>query len=195
MIGWQKYAVFGLVITAVVAVFGIALGGYKHGKNVAEAEAEAAMNAYRLDVEEERRDRAEVYGKSLADALEKSQAEVKRADNIAAQYAKAKKEHAKNADALNKKIASAVRGSEHIFTGGFVRLYNEAIGLSGDALSETLCPRQPDGRTGAGAAACEELMDGVTEADVLQHISYYGKRCRGLEAQVLGWQELERGRQ
>lgn len=187
MYDWIKTA--SILAIAVSSFFtGWAIGGGK-----AEAEGKAALAAHRLAVEEERRAAADSYGKALAEALAKYEQEVDRANALAARAAQERKNHEREAATLQKRIAGVTRGSTHIFSAEFVRLYNEAIGLSGDALSEALCASLPDGSAGAGDASCLRPLDrlnGVREADVLEHITIYGRRCRDLENQVRGWQAI-----
>ena len=67
-----------------------------------------------------------------------------------------------------------------VFTHGFVRVYNRAIGASPSGLSET------DAASGADAAAnaAETVDAGVSQQDVLAHAIDYGQRCRNLESQL-----------
>lgn len=183
---------FGIACVTALFASGYAIG---HGK--AEAEGQANINALKVECEEERRRNSEAYGKALAETLEQYEREVARADIVSAQYAESKKVHTKETESLQRRIRHAVRGNSHTFSPDFVKLYNEAIGLSGDALSQALYTRSAHGTAGTGGTSGAGWLDpftGVTERDLLEHIAGYGRRCRGLEAQVLGWQALERGR-
>lgn len=175
------------------AAFACVVCGYFWGAALADARGQAALGALRAEQEEERRSAAEQYGRALAASLEQYQKQVARGDALAAEYAASKQRHLREAEALQRRIAHAVRGSVHTFSPDFVRLYNEAIGLSDAALSEALCAFSPARGTGAGGASdsrISQLFTGVTEADLLAHIVKYGRRCRGLERQLHGWREL-----
>ena len=168
---------------------------YWLGHNHAEAKGRAEMLALKIGWEEERRENAEAYGKALADALERSRREMERANAVTAAYAENRKKHAREADALKRRIRHVAANSSHFFSSDFVRLYNEAIGLSGDALSQALCALGPAGEAGTAGtsgAGQVDLFSGVSEADLLEHMVRYGQRCRKLEAQVTGWQDLEK---
>lgn len=169
--------------------------GYGLGHGAATAKGREETLTLKVAWEEERRGHADAYGKALADSMEQYRQETERADAIAASYAESKKIHAREAEALQRRIARATNNGSHTFNADFVRLYNAAIGLSGDVLSEALCTPGASGGAGAGAAAGAGRLDpfeGVKEADLLRHLARYGRRCRGLEAQVLGWQALQR---
>ena len=167
--------------------------GYGLGHASASAKGRAELLSLKVAWEEERHSAADAYGKALAERLEQYRQEAMRADSIASSYAESKKIHAKEAESLQRRIAHAARNSSHTFSADFVRLYNEAIGISGGALSEAVCTFGSAGKTGTGGTPGAKRLgpfEGVRESDLLEHIARYGRRCRGLEAQVLGWQVL-----
>ena len=169
---------------------------YAAGHVVDWGHGRATVSAFKLEWEEERREAADKYGAALAGALGRYEREGERGNAVAAQYAESRKQHARENQALQRRIAHAARGASHTFSPDFVRLYNEAIGIQTGSLPEALCSSASSRNTGAGSRPCEGILDrfgGVNEGDLLAHITWYGQRCRGLEAQVLGWQELERG--
>lgn len=181
-----------LVLMAASAV------GYRLGYSRAEAEGHAARNLLLVEREEERRERADAYGKALAGALSRYEDEVLRGQKLEQDLSAEQTRHAKEAAKLQRKIADVTRNSTHTFSTDFVLLYNEAIGLSGDALSEALCAFGADGASGTCGPLVPGLLEpfsGVSEADLLGHISKYGKRCRNLETQLSVWQALETGEQ
>ncbi|MGO1000853.1 hypothetical protein [Lysobacter sp. CA196] len=69
-----------------------------------------------------------------------------------------------------------------VFTAGFVRDYNLALGIPA-APAFAAAGLDPAAITAAGADA-ELLATGLAPADILAHIADYGERCRALEAQV-----------
>lgn len=185
-----------VILGILAALIALAIGGYLRGKAIAWLEADAVISALKVEQAEERKARADAYGKALADTLEKFRAETAWGNQVSEAYDKEKARHEKEASTLRKKIHALSRNGTRTFTAGFVRLYNEAIGLSGDPLSKALCAfgaPYPAGTGGAAGAGLSEPFDGVSEADLLAHIAKYGKRCRDLEAQVKGWQTLEKG--
>lgn len=186
--GWGQWLVLPIAASLFAAGFGL-------GHGFAAAKGRADLLAAKAVWEEERKENAEAYARALSASQERYRKEVERADSVANSYAESKQAHAKEAEALQRRIARVARNGSHTFSPDFVRLYNEAIGLSGDALSEALCSFRPAGSAGASGApgpGGPDSFTGVNEADLLEHITRYGRRCRGLESQVLGWQALQR---
>ncbi len=71
-----------------------------------------------------------------------------------------------------------------VFTVGFVRDYNAAIGLpaNGAPAAAGSAGDQTDPAAAAGAGLLDD--SGLSQADILAHISDYGERCRRLDSQV-----------
>lgn len=192
-------AVVGNTLRNCLLLGGAALffaSGYAAGHGRAEEKGKVLIGSLRLEREEERRAVSESYGKALAETLERYEKEVRRSNELAAEYAESRKKFTRESESLQRKIANAAGNNTHTFSSDFVRLYNEAIGISGDALPENTYSSFSYGKPGTGGSLETRFMDpfkGVSEADLLSHITRYGRRCRGLEAQVSGWQELGRG--
>lgn len=92
--------------------------------------------------------------------------------------------------------AAAQALPQPVFTWGFVRLWNDAIGAGGPRLPEagTACGADPKAGAaqGADAGLCRDELtpSGLTAADVLAHVTDYGARCLGLEQQLKAWIEF-----
>jgi len=71
-----------------------------------------------------------------------------------------------------------------VFTDGFVRLYNGALGAA--TLPTPGAAAGTDGETGATALAEANglVASGVRQADILHHMTAYGARCQAIEAQL-----------
>lgn len=172
------------------------ISGYVAGYGRADEKGKALLNSQRLEREEERRAASEKYGRALAETLERYEKEVSRGEKLAAEYAERHKKFLRESESLQRRIADAAGNGTHTFSPDFVRLYNEAIGIPGDSLPEDTYSSFSYGKTGISGSFEARVMDpfkGVSEADLLSHISRYGRRCRGLEAQVSGWRDLGSG--
>lgn len=162
--------------------------GYALGHRVATADGDAALAKLR-------KDNAESAAKAADTARLRLVAEVERNNHLAQALADEKAAHAQEKQSLLRRIANvttvyvpapglAPQPLPHaVFTAGFVREYNAAIGL----------PAAGAGAAAAGAGGTSEaaqapdawLRDsGLSQADILAHIADYGERCRNLESQV-----------
>lgn len=192
-----KWLIAGLVLLAAAGA-----EGWHRGYDRAEAEGKAALLQLEAATEEERRVRADTYGKALADALGEYQAEVARAQALETSLDKERTEHERTTAELHGQIAAATRGSVYCFSPEFVRMLNEAAGAAGaagtDGIFDPALPAAGCSAAAAGAAGtCSpagagvlEAFTGVSEADLLAWFIAYSRRCRGLETQVNGWQRL-----
>ena len=163
--------------------------GYRMGYNKAEAEGQAAMAELRQDY-------AEAMARAERVARERLQAEVAKADAVVTDLTAAQTAHAAEIKTLKARIANVTHNSTHTFSVGFVRLYNGAIGAGPSDIYNAGGSSGSEGGASTGAAANAGLLDadsGVTEADLLAHITDYGQRCRDIEAQLRGWIELSKG--
>lgn len=99
------------------------------------------------------------------------------------------KERSRNAEVRHQaRIAEITRGSTHTFSTAFVRLWNETTGAlaPGDAMPGTFDSAVTLGETGSGEGAGSRLLQtGVSEADILAYMNYYGGRCQRIEAQLV----------
>jgi len=73
---------------------------------------------------------------------------------------------------------------ECVFTRGWLRDYNAALGLSEGGTPATASDTGQDSSEAASADAWLLPADGVTQADILAHVADYGAWCRGTAAQV-----------
>lgn len=179
-----------LAALAVAAVVGLVamLGGYWLGYGTAEAKGDAALATLQ-------RDHANAVASATEAAKKLLAKEVGRANQLALELAAEKTTHAQEKQTLLRRIANvttvyvpapgldAVPLPRAVFTVGFVREYNAALGL----------PPALTGASSAGTGAASDagsaldggLRDsGLSQADILAHIADYGERCRNLESQV-----------
>lgn len=174
----------------VVLFAAIGAGGWHLGQQAARAEGEARLAQWQRD--------------RTAEQLAQQQRVRAREQQLAAQSAAldsqlrdAQHRHVRQTQALQQRIddvTSLYRPTPDapltplphcVFTGGFVSVYNAAIGA--DAVPADAAAR------GAAAAAepAARLDAGVSPADLLAHIVDYGQRCQDLESQLdrlIDWQ-------
>lgn len=176
-----------LAVAAVVSLVAM-LGGYWLGYGSAEAKGDAALATLQ-------RDQAAAVA-SAAEAAQKNLAkEVTRANQLALQLAAEKTTHAQEKQTLLRRIANvttvyvpapgqgAVPLPRAVFTVGFVREYNAALGLP--AADTGASSAGVGAASGAGSALDAGLLDsGLSQSDILAHVADYGERCRNLESQV-----------
>lgn len=168
------------------------LAGYLHGRDTAEQESNARIAALQAAWAEQERSRAEAVAAAEKSARERLAAAAERGDRLAAELTNTARElDAARAD-LNRRIRRVSETARRDCPGlsaGWVRLYNEALGLAGPdaghgAGSEVQGPgRAADASGSAGAAFSGIQPDALTTPeDVLAHIRDYGQYCRRLEA-------------
>jgi hypothetical protein len=176
-----------LVLAAICAL--VAGGsGYALGHRLAKADGDAALAKLQ-------RAHAEATAKAADEARLRLIAEVERNNRLAQALADEKATHAQEKQSLLRRIANVTTVyvpapglaprplPRAVFTAGFMREYNTAIGLptadAGTAAAGT------GGTSEAGEAPYTWLRDsGLSQADILAHVADYGERCRNLEAQV-----------
>lgn len=179
-----------LAALVLAGVTGLVAGGagYALGHRVAKADGDAALATLR-------KDNADAAAKAADDARLRLIAEVERNNRLAQALADEKAAHAQEKQSLLRRIANVTTVyvpapglapqplPRAVFTAGFVREYNTAIGL----------PAAGTGTAAAGVGGTPEaaqapdawLRDsGLSQADILAHIADYGERCRNVEAQV-----------
>lgn len=178
--GWMAAAVL------LALMVGIA-GGYRAGSQKAAAEGAAALASLRAQHAAEREINAADYATRVQ---ERTLVAFKLADNLQAERdAHAATRH--NLEARISHVTTQYRTSLDapaqplpacVFTAGWVRSYDEAIGLPERHATDHPATgfESPPG----AADPAEELDSGITQAAVLQHIGAYGQRCHDLESQL-----------
>lgn len=163
-------------------------GGYALGHRSAKADGDAALAKLQ-------RDHAVAIATAADEARLRLVAEVERNNRLAQALADEKAAHAQEKQSLLRRIANVTTVyvpapglaprplPRAVFTAGFVREYNAAIGLPTADTGATATG--VGGTAEAGQAPDTWLRDsGLGQADILAHIADYGERCRNLESQV-----------
>ena len=151
----------------------------------------ATMNAVRA---EEERARAEAVAAAERQAHEALVAATARGEKLARELAAKTAELDAERASVNRRIRDVSEKARRDCAGlpaGWVRLYNEALGLAGSYYSagnEGSAPGGADDAPGsAGTAHAGVRQDALaTPEDVLAHVRDYGGYCRKLEAGYRG---------
>ena len=201
---WRKVALGLAGALLLLLLCGLAAWrGYAAG--FAKAEALGRAEVSRLEAAQ-----AQALAKAEALARQRLAEEAARAADIERQFLAAKRNlRAARLEITNRRIADVSRdvasdpAGRCLFPDGWVRLYNEALGVRdrADAVP-TPAPGAP-GTAGAGPAPGPGVLPGpagaaaVTPEDILAHARDYGGRCQALEAQLralIRWAEGRGGR-
>lgn len=170
-----------------VVIYG---AGVWRGLDVVTEEYEAKIAAMNATRAEEERARAEAVAAAEKNARERLAAETARGEKLARELAAKNAELDAERASVNRRIRDVSEAARRDCAGlsaGWVRLYNEALGLadSGDSAGrEGSAPGGAHDAPGsAGAAGARVQPDALaTPEDVLAHVRDYGLYCRRLEA-------------
>ncbi len=181
-------ALLAAVALAAAAALVAGITGYSIGHGSAKAEGDAALAKLQ-------RDHAVAVAKVADEARLRLIAEVEHNNRLAQELADEKATHAQEKQSLLRRIANVTTVyvpapglaprplPRAVFTAGFVREYNAAIGLP--AADTGAATAGVGGTAEAGQSPDTWLRDsGLSQADILAHIADYGERCRNLDAQV-----------
>lgn len=181
-------ALLAALALAAVAALAAGITGYSLGHDTAQAAGDAALAKLKGS-----------HDKAVAAATEAARqrlvAEVDRNNRLAQQLATEKASHAQEKQTLLRRIANvttvyipasglgAVPLPRSVFTVGFVREYNTALGLP--AANEGSAAARPGATSGTPFSLDAGLREsGLNQADILAHIADYGERCRNIESQL-----------
>jgi hypothetical protein len=181
--GWLAFAFLAWTLL-------VGIAGWQTGREQEQDRAAAAAAKLKAD-------QAEQLAQAVASARRQFEAEAERGNRLEAALLASQRQFAEEKRQLQRRIAdvttlyrpAAGEGLRPlprcIFTAGFLRQYNAALGLPGaDPAAGT---GGAEGTAPASGAADAGLLEsGLHQADILGHIADYGERCRGLEAQVNG---------
>lgn len=176
-----RAAIGGAAVLALVGSFGLGFWkGYGKGFDTAEAKGAVALASARAEYEAG-------YAEGMERLAERLRRQTQTALESGGQLARERENHAKTAHALRKRMEEATRGGAHRFGDEFVRVFNEAVGAGGASGIPAAGSAGAAGQAGNGETARAGLRgSGVSEADVLAHVIYYGGRCRDIEARLNG---------
>ena len=167
--------------------------GYVRGFGIAETRGRALLAEQAEASASEREALAAAMAEAERLARRRLEAEAERAAAIAGELSETRSRLAAERQAFTRRMARVAEDASRHCAGlsaGWVRLYNEALGLaagaSGGPGSESADPAGTAQNAGqAGTARAGVRGDALaTPEDVLAHVRDYGGYCRGLENQL-----------
>ena len=182
-----------LISAAFILAAGIWIAHLYNELVLQKAHYETRIAVLAEEVSQKDKARADAVAAAERAAREKLEKETARVAALSAELSDARKKLAKerqNFDARLQKVASAARRDCAGLSAGWVRLYNEALGLAagagsgpGSESADLAGTAAPPGQTGpAGTGVRGDAL--ATPEDVLAHVRDYGGYCRGLEVQL-----------
>ncbi len=178
---WPVIAVLGVLLL----VAGVGWRAYSLGYSQAAAEGQAAIAGLRTEY-------AEAMAKAERAARERLQAQITRANDVAATLEAERAKHNATLQIIKGRIADVTHGSTYSFGDDFVRLCNEAVGAGPGSIHIAGDPGDAEDSAATRQAVSAGVLADVpvTEADLLAWLADYGQRCRDIEAQLQGWIDL-----
>lgn len=180
-----------------VVIYG---AGVWRGLDVVTEEYEAKIATMNATHAEQERARAEAVAAAEKNARERLAAETARGEKFARELAVKTAELDAERASVNRRIRDVSEAARRDCAGlsaGWVRLYNEALGLGSghSAGNEGSAPGGTHDAPGsAGAAGARVQPDALaTPEDVLAHVRDYGGYCRKLEAGYRGLVDFVEG--
>lgn len=195
-----------LVVVAVATLTVVRSHGYDQGFALAKAEGDAALTKQAKDHEEEKRRLAESATAALKKAADELIASQAYGNQLAADLVAKRDERRAVTDKLNgeiQRVTTLYRRAldaqpeplpPALFTVGFVRVWNSA--LFGTATTATVAVPSPGSTTSgtdatpSGASAADDLIAGVTRADLLANQVRNGEGyadCRAQLTKLITW--------
>lgn len=195
-----------LVVVAVATLTVVRSHGYDQGFALAKAEGDAALAKQAKDHEEEKRRLAESATAALKKAADELIASQAYGNQLAADLVAKRDERRAVTDKLNgeiQRVTTLYRRAldaqpeplpPALFTVGFVRVWNSA--LFGTATTATVAVPSPGSTTSgtdatpSGASAADDLIAGVTRADLLANQVRNGEGyadCREQLTKLITW--------
>lgn len=176
--------ILGWLIAVGLAVAGLAINhsaGYDAGFTAAKAEGDKALAQQALAYEEKKRQAAEEVATALKAEADKLLAEQARGAQLAAELGTKKGELRAVTDKLTgevKRVTTLYRRALDAqleplppadFTAGFVRVWNSALFGTASAIAVSSATAAASGvdAPGTGAGATDDLIAGITRADLL----------------------------
>lgn len=181
-----------LISAAALATHYMLEAARDEGREAGLAVGQAALAELRSQYADEKARAAEQALANAKAAAKREQAQAKRADELASQLAQQQRDHRTTTDRLSGEIARVndlyrkARDAAPeplpacVFTRGFVRVWNEAIGAAVPAADD---PERTAAQV-AEAITADQFDAGIGRADLLAHHNSYAEQCRNTAAQL-----------
>lgn len=190
------------VFAVLLLCLGCGAFGYVRGFGVAETRGRAQLAEQAEAHATEREALAAASAQAERLARQRLEAEAVRAAAIAEELSATRNRLAAERQAFNRRMARVVEDASRHCAGlpaGWVRLYNEALGLA-SAAPAGIAPAAGTGAaagsaSAAGAGVWPEASVMASPEDLLAHARDYGGYCRDLRAQAEALLAVEKGRE
>lgn len=169
--------------------------GYVRGFGIAETRGRVLLAEQAEASASEREALAVAAAEAERLARQRLEAETERAAAIAGELSETRNRLAAERQAFTRRMDRVAEDASRHCAGlpaGWVRLYNEALGLA-PAAPEASAPAGSASATGAGVRSGASVM--VSPEDLLAHARDYGGYCRNLRAQAEALLAVEKGRE
>lgn len=193
-------------LLGIVAVVGVFLWtvhlnyqeGYSEGFEKAQAEGNAALSELKAKHADEVAQQSLAAKRAADAAAERLLAEVDRGNVLAKQLADKKDELRRTTENLNKEIAHVTTSYRRtldaqleplppaVFTNGFVRVWNSALGVSGAAAVQANTGTSGIAASAGGTRATDSLDSGLGQAALLLNHNRNSERAAVCRAQLNG---------
>ena len=186
------------VIAVVLLCAACCAAGYVRGFGIAETRGRALLAEQAEASASEREALAVAMAEAERLARQRLEVEAERAAAIAGELSETRNRLATERQAFTRRMARASRHCAGL-SAGWVRLYNEALGLA-PAAPEASAPAAGIGAPAGSASATDAgVRSGasvmVSPEDLLAHARDYGGYCRNLRAQAEALLAVEKGRE
>jgi hypothetical protein len=191
-------------LLGIVAVVGVFLwtahlnhqDGYSEGFAKAQAEGNAALSDLKAKHSDEAAQQALAAKRAADAAAERLLAEVDRGNVLAKQLADQKDELRRTTENLNKEISNVTTSYRRtldaqleplppaVFTNGFVRVWNSALGVAGAATVQATTGTSGIAASAGGTGAADSLDSGLGQAALLLNHNRNSERAAACRAQL-----------
>lgn len=170
--------------------------GYSEGFAKAQAEGNAALSDLKAKHSDEAAEQALLAKRSAEAASERLLSEINRGNELAKQLADQKDELRRTTENLNKEIANVTTSYRRaldaqleplppaVFTNGFVRVWNSALGNAGAAAVQAKTGTSGIAASAGGTRATDSLDSGLGQAALLLNHNRNSERAAACRAQL-----------
>jgi hypothetical protein len=170
--------------------------GYSEGFSKAQAEGKAALSDLKAKHSDESAEQALLAKRAAEAASERLLSEINRGNDLAKQLADQKDELRRTTESLNKEIANVTTNYRRaldaqleplppaVFTNGFVRVWNSALGIAGAAAVQANTGTSGIAAPAGGARAADSLDSGLGQAALLLNHNRNSERAAACRAQL-----------
>jgi len=170
--------------------------GYSAGFDKAQAEGNSALNELKTKHADEVAAQALAAKRAAESASQQLLSEINRGNDLAKQLADKKDELRRTTDNLNREIANVTTNYRRaldaqleplppaVFTNGFVRVWNSALGVAGAATVQATTGTSGIAASAGGTGAADSLDSGLGQAVLLLNHTRNSERAAACRAQL-----------